>query len=296
MLPKPFPAGNFFLLTRVLIQYASALSLRFLELSKRQRPTPWWVLHPTMQPAASGATSVKNYTPVTWTAMFSHLRLRCLTAEELALVKGTYMANEHRKEERQRDRTRRQLSKATAIAAAQTSENETLQPDEHTRRIATGSGSDAITEQSAVHAKSVAAGCNIGVTTRGVPGRVAHDARGANARRCQLSATTRPGCHAHVACDVSAYRSQLPATARRGRRARGQHDLETRNLQTVGQLSLSRPAALELPLRVSRSHPVSRRIRSFHQLTCGQELVPRFRSQPDPCVQLHLASADQSRP
>ena len=68
-----------------------------------------------------------NYTHITWTVMFSHLRLRCLTAEELALVKGTYMANEHRKEVRQRERTRRQLPKATALAAAQTSENETLQ-------------------------------------------------------------------------------------------------------------------------------------------------------------------------
>ena len=37
---------------------------------------------------------------------------------------------------------------------------------------------------------------------------------------------------------------------------------ETRNQQTVGPLYLSRPAAQELPPRVSKSHPVSREIRS----------------------------------
>ena len=37
---------------------------------------------------------------------------------------------------------------------------------------------------------------------------------------------------------------------------------ETRNQQLAGQLSVSRPAALELPSRVSKSHPVSREFRS----------------------------------
>ena len=71
----------------------------------------------------------------------------------------------------------------------------------------------------------------------------------------------------------------------------GHHNAqETRNQQTVGQLSLSRPAALERPSRVSKSHPVSLEIRTV--------LPPsnsRFRSQPDLYVRLHLSSADQSR-
>ena len=68
---------------------------------------------------------------------------------------------------------------------------------------------------------------------------------------------------------------------------------ETQNLQTVVQLSVSRPTALELPSRVTKSHPMSREIRSGHP-PCSSHvdrssLCPPFRvsARSDLCVQLH---------
>ena len=52
---------------------------------------------------------------------------------------------------------------------------------------------------------------------------------------------------------------------------------------------MSRPAALELPSRVSKSHPVSREIRSVCLPSSSHaRFVPRSRSQPDLFVRLNL--------
>ena len=64
---------------------------------------------------------------------------------------------------------------------------------------------------------------------------------------------------------------------------------ETRNQQLVGQVSVSRPAALELPSRVSKSHPVPREFRSVCLPSSSHaRFVTRSRSQPDLFVRLNL--------
>ena len=81
----------------------------------------------------------------------------------------------------------------------------------------------------------------------------------------------------------------------------GDHNAqETRNQQTVGQLSVSKPNALELPHAPASHIQYLVRFAVFvfqaaHTWTEAR-FVPRFRSQPDLCAWLHFSSGDQCRP
>ena len=71
----------------------------------------------------------------------------------------------------------------------------------------------------------------------------------------------------------------------------------TRNQQTAGQMSRSRPAALALPSHVTKSHSVSREIRSVRPL-CTSQVYPvsHFHLPPGEHVRLDGSCADQFRP
>ena len=71
----------------------------------------------------------------------------------------------------------------------------------------------------------------------------------------------------------------------------------TRNQQTAGQMSRSKPAALALPSHVTKSHSVSREIRSVRPL-CTSQVYPvsHFQFPPGEHVRLAWSCADQFRP
>ena len=70
----------------------------------------------------------------------------------------------------------------------------------------------------------------------------------------------------------------------------------TRNQQTAGQMSRSRPVALALPSHVTKSHSVSREIRSVRPL-CTSQVYPvsHFHFPPGEHVRLAWSCADQFR-
>ena len=95
-----------------------------------------------------GVTCYKcgKYTAKTWTGLWTHLRLRCLSEEEYDLAKTSWLHNAHRMEERQKEVARRRhhtpvaklqdnTSSSTAARSRSASVIITTAPNTHWKQV-----------------------------------------------------------------------------------------------------------------------------------------------------------------